>query len=106
MTRPGNEPRSPGPLVNTVPTMPIYTYIYMCVCECVASYICVCVCVCVCRILYIYIYIYVYLGSISSLMHISLNIIDIFCLHIFLLILSYCRIDFIIFDGNWLMNLP
>ena len=46
---------------------------------------CVCVCVCVC----------VYFGTISSLTQISLNIIDIFCLHIFLLILSYCRIDFI-----------
>ena len=34
---------------------------------------------------YIYIYSlkYVYLGSISSLMQISLNIIDILCLHIF-----------------------
>ena len=48
----------------------IYIYIYMCVCECV------CVCVCV------------YLGSISSLMHISLNNIDMFCLHIFVYVLS------------------
>ena len=32
--------------------------------------------------------------------------IDIFCLHIFLLILSYCRIDVIIFGGNWLRYLP
>ena len=50
--------------------------------------VCVCVCVCVC------------LGSIPSLIQISLNIIDIFCSHIFLLILSYCRIDFIVFGGN------
>ena len=35
-----------------------------------------------------YIYIYVYLGSISSLMQISLNIIDILCLHIFFWIRS------------------
>ena len=54
---------------------------------------CVCVCVCVC------------FGSIFSLIHISLNIIDIFFRHIFLLILSYCRIDFMIFGGKWLMNL-
>ena len=64
----------------------IYIYIYMCVC--------VCVCVCVC------------FGSISSLIHISLNIIDIFCLHVFLLILSNCRFDLMIFCGNWLINLP
>ena len=38
--------------------------------------------------IYIYIYIYVYLGSISSLIQISLNIIDIFCLHIFFWIRS------------------
>ena len=57
-------------------------------------YICVCVCVCV------------YFGSISSLIHISLNIIDIFCLYIFLLFLSNCRIDLKIFGGNSLRNLP
>ena len=45
---------------------------------------------------------YVYFGSISSFIQISLNIIDIFCLHIFLLILSYCRIDFIVFPKNFL----
>ena len=28
-----------------------------------------------------------------------------FCLHIFLLILSNCRVDLMIFDGNWLINL-
>ena len=44
----------------------------------------------------IYIYIYIYIGSISSSIQISLILIDIFCLHIFLLILSYCRIDFIV----------
>ena len=37
---------------------------------------------------------------------ISLNIIHIFCLHIFLLTFSYCCINFIIFGGNWLMYLP
>ena len=50
---------------------------------------CVCVCVCVC------------FGSISSLIHISLNIIDIFCLHIsFLLNLSNCCIDLMVFGAN------
>ena len=48
----------------------IYIYIYMCVCVCVCVRVCVCVCVCV------------YFGSISSLIQISLNIIDMFCLHI------------------------
>ena len=48
-------------------------------------------------IIYIYIYIYIY---------ISFNWIGIFCQHIFLLILSYCHIDFIIFGVNWLMYLP
>ena len=33
-------------------------------------------------------------------MQISLNIIDIFCLHIFLMILSYCPIDFIVFNES------
>ena len=42
----------------------IYIYIYMYI------YVCVCVCVCVS--------VCVYFGSISSLIHISLNIIDIF----------------------------
>ena len=42
----------------------------------------------------------VYFGSISSLIQISLNIIDIFCLHIFFWIRSHCRIAFIVFDGN------
>ena len=51
---------------------------------------CVCVCVCVC----------VYLGSISSLMQISLNIIDILCLHIFFRIRSNSRITFIVFSDN------
>ena len=46
MTRPGIEPRSPGPLANTLTPRPmsgkrhiqkdyIYIYIYMCVCVCV-----------------------------------------------------------------------
>ena len=43
---------------------------------------------------------YVYFDRISSLIQISLNIIDKFCLYIFLLILSYCRIDFIVFGVN------
>ena len=51
----------------------IYIYIYI--------YMCVCVCVCV------------YLGSISSLMHISLNDIDLFCLHVFACVLSVCPIE-------------
>ena len=37
--------------------------------------------------IYIYIYIYIYLGSISLLMYISLNNIDMFCLHIFAYVL-------------------
>ena len=44
MTRPGIEPRSPGPLANTLTAglmSQIYIYIYI--------YICVCVCVCVCE---------------------------------------------------------
>ena len=51
-------------------------------------------CVCVCVYIYVYIYIYicvcVYFGSISLLIQISLNIIDIFCLHIFFWIRLYC----------------
>ena len=43
--------------------------------------------------------VYVYLGSISSLMQISLNIIDILCLHIFFWIRSNSRITFIVFGG-------
>ena len=37
MTRPGIEPRSPGPLANTLPTV--------CVCVCVCAFVRVCVCV-------------------------------------------------------------
>ena len=51
---------------------------------------CVCVCVCVC----------VYFGSISSLIQISLNIINVFCLHIFFWVRSHCRIAFIVFGGK------
>ena len=46
-----------------------------------------------------FIYIYVYLGSISLLMQISLNVIDILCLHIFFWIRSNSRITFIVFRG-------
>ena len=49
---------------------------------------------------------YIYIGSISSLILIRLNVLDIFCLYIFLLILSNCRIDLMIFGGNWLINFP
>ena len=63
---------------------------------------CVCVCVCV----KIYMCVYVYLASISSLMHISWKNVDKFCLHLFVYILSSCRIDFMVSDGNWLMKLP
>ena len=38
----------------------------------------------------------VYFGGISSLIHISLNNIDIFYLHIFVYILSICHVDFIV----------
>ena len=49
------------------------------------------------RIYWIELYIYIYIC-----IQISLNIIDIFCLHIFLLIRSYCRITFIVFGNtNW-----
>ena len=58
------------------------------------------------QIPYIYIYIYVYLGSISSLMQISLNIIDILCLHIFFWIRLNSRITFIVFGGNWFRYCP
>ena len=58
-------------------------------------YMCVCVCACVC----------VYLGCISSLIHISLNNIDMFCRHILVYVLSSCRINFIVSGGNWLMKL-
>ena len=44
--------------------------------------------------IYIYIYIYLYLGSISSLMQISSNKIDILCQHIFFWIRSNSRITF------------
>ena len=46
------------------------------------------------------------LSTFKFLIHISLNIIALFCLHIFLLILSNCRIDLMIFGGNWWVNLP
>ena len=68
--------------------------VYVCVCVCVYSYIYIQVDRYVCM------YVYVYLGSISSLMQISLNIIDILCLHIFFWIRSNSRITFIVFWGN------
>ena len=71
----------------------LYIYIYMCVC------LCVCVCVCTCT------NVCVYLGSISSLIYISLNNIDILCLEIFVYIPSSCRIDFMVSSGNWLIKL-
>ena len=49
---------------------------------------CVCVCVCVC------------LSRISPFRHIYLNSVDMFCLHIFILIRSSCRMDVIIFGRN------
>ena len=50
--------------------------------------------------IYIYIYIYIYLGSISSLMQISLNIIDILCLHILFWIRSNSRITLVIRNNS------
>ena len=50
--------------------------------------------------------IYIYIGSISSLMQILLNIIDILCLHIFFWIRSNSRITFIVFGGNWFRHCP
>ena len=77
-------------VVNKENCIYIYIYIYMCVCV----YVCVCVCVCI------------YFGSISSLIQISLNIIDILCQHIFFWIRSNSRITFIVFGGNWYMYCP
>ena len=37
-------------------------------------------------------------------LHISLNNIVIFCLHIFVYVFSSCRIDFMVSGGNWLMK--
>ena len=51
-----------------------------------------------------YIYIYIYGGSISPLIHIWLNNIDILCLHIFVFIFFNCRIDFMVTGWNWLIN--
>ena len=42
----------------------------------------------------------------TTFIYISLNIIDIFGLHIFLLFLSNCRINLMISGGNCLINLP
>ena len=51
-------------------------------------------------------YIYIYIGSISSLIQISLNITYILCLHIFFWIRSNSRITFILFGRNWFMYCP
>ena len=48
----------------------------------------------------------VYLDSISSLIHISLNNIDMFYIHIFVYVLSSFQIDFIVCNQNWLIKLP
>ena len=72
--------------------------------------------------LYIYIYIYMqislniidilclhiffWIRYIYIYMQISLNIIDILCLHIFFWIHSNSRITFIVFGGNWFMYCP
>ena len=58
---------------------------------------CVCLCVCVCVCVF---------GQISSLMHISLNNKDIFCLLIFVYVLLSCCIDFMISGWNWYRKLP
>ena len=50
---------------------------------------------------YIYIYSYVYIHTYTHIyMQISLNIVDILCLHIFFWIGSNSRITFIVFWGN------
>ena len=61
-------------------------------------FVCVFACICLCAC--------VYLGSISSLKHISLNNVDIFCRHIFVYVLLIFRIDFMVSGANWLMKLP
>ena len=48
--------------------------------------------------IYMHIYVYICIYFIEHYRH--------FCLHIFLLILSNCSIDLMIFGGNWLINLP
>ena len=52
---------------------------------------------------HIYIYIYIYIGSISSLIQISFNIIGILCLHIFFWIRSNSSITFIVFGVGGLI---
>ena len=56
--------------------------------------------------IYIYIYTYVYFSSISSLMHIWLNISDNLYLHILVSILSNRCIVVLISKWNWLTNFP
>ena len=81
--------------------------LYICICHVIDIYIVIFVHV---SWIYVcipsYICIYVYLGRISSLMQISLNIIDILCLHIFFWIYSNSRITFIVFGGNWFRYCP
>ena len=55
------------------------------------------------KYIYIYVCVYVYFGSISLLIQISLNIIDILCLHIFFWIRSNSGITFIVFGGGELI---
>ena len=45
------------------------------------------------------------MGSISLLKHIRLNNIDVLCLHIFVSVLSSCRISVMKYGPNWLINL-
>ena len=86
MTRPGIEPRSPGPLANTLTAGPMSAPLHIGVVAIekgafglpstmVANFT--------------FTYIYIYIGSICSLIHIWLNIRYIFYLHIFLFILNY-----------------
>ena len=68
MTRPRIEPKSPKPLVNTLPTRPMswlcnYICLRMGVCVYIYIYIYVCVCVCVCVYIYVFIYIYKFCKS-------------------------------------------
>ena len=81
-----------------------FIYIYIYITE-AFKYIHIYISVWVCKrlmnyIYFVYIYMCVYLGIISSLMQISLNIIDILCLHIFFWIRSNSRITFIVFGEN------
>ena len=81
-----------------IPKSPhIYVYIYVYIYTYIYIYIYI---LYIYILIYAYIFIYVHFGSISSLIQISLNIIDIFCLHIFFWIRSYSCVAFILFGGN------